>query len=63
MYINGEYVKTGKTSIMSPPHDHQHTIGKYHIAEKSHVELAIDTALKAKENGHKWNGNKEQQFS
>ena len=26
-------------------------IGKYHIAEKSHVELAIDTALKAKK---KW---------
>ena len=51
MYINGEYVKTGKTLVMSPPHDHQHIIGKYHIAEKSHVELAIDTALKAKK---KW---------
>ena len=51
MYINGEYVKTDKTLLMSPPHDHQHIVGKYHIAEKSHIELAIDTALEAKE---KW---------
>lgn len=51
MYINGEYVKTGKTHTMSPPHDHQHIVGKYHVADKSHVESAINTALKAKE---KW---------
>ena len=51
MYINGEYVKTGKTHTMSPPHDHKHIVGEYHIADKSHVESAINTALKAKE---KW---------
>ena len=51
MYINGEYVKTGKTHTMSPPHDHQHIVGKYHVADKIHVESAINTALKAKE---KW---------
>ena len=51
MYINGEYVKTGKTHTMSPPHNHKHVVGEYHIADKSHVESAINTALKAKE---KW---------
>ena len=51
MYINGEYVKTGKTHTMSPPHDHKHIVGEYHVADKSHVESAINTALKAKE---KW---------
>ena len=51
MYINGEYVKTGKTHTMSPPHDHKHVVGEYHIADKSHVESAINTALMAKE---KW---------
>ena len=51
MYINGEYVKTGKTHTMSPPHDHKHVVGEYHIADKSHVEFAINTALNAKE---KW---------
>ena len=51
MYINGEYVKTGKTHTISPPHDHKHVVGEYHIADKSHVEAAINTALKAKE---KW---------
>ncbi|MBD0832435.1 L-glutamate gamma-semialdehyde dehydrogenase [Aestuariibaculum sediminum] len=48
LYINGEYVETGNTSTMSPPHDHQHIVGTYHLAEKSHVEDAISTALEAR---------------
>ncbi|NQX86358.1 MAG: L-glutamate gamma-semialdehyde dehydrogenase [Flavobacteriaceae bacterium] len=48
MYINGEDVTTGNTRTMSPPHDHQHTVGTYHLAEKSHVETAISTALEAR---------------
>ena len=48
MYINGKDVTTGNTRTMSPPHDHKHIVGQYHIAEKSHVEEAIATALEAR---------------
>ncbi|WP_225035040.1 L-glutamate gamma-semialdehyde dehydrogenase [Winogradskyella sp. SM1960] len=48
MYINGKDVKTGNTRTMSPPHDHKHIVGEYHLAEKEHVEEAISTALEAR---------------
>ena len=48
MYINGQDVTTGNTKTMSAPHDHQHIVGTYHLAEKSHVEDAINTALEAR---------------
>ena len=48
MYINGKYIKSGQTQTMSPPHDHQHVVGIYHTANKSHVEQAISTALEAR---------------
>tara|TARA_Y100000385_G_scaffold89948_1_gene92544 strand:- start:2158 stop:3783 length:1626 start_codon:yes stop_codon:yes gene_type:complete len=51
MYINGENIKTGDISTMSPPHDHQHIVGTFHKAEKKHIETAINGALKARE---KW---------
>ena len=35
MYINGEYVKTGKTLAMSPFHDHQHNREISHRRKKS----------------------------
>ncbi|CDF78201.1 delta-1-pyrroline-5-carboxylate dehydrogenase [Formosa agariphila KMM 3901] len=48
LYINGKDVKTGNTRTMSPPHDHKHVVGQYHLAEKTHVEEAISTALEAR---------------
>jgi 1-pyrroline-5-carboxylate dehydrogenase len=48
MYINGKDVATGNTRTMSPPHDHKHVVGQYHVAEKSHVDEAISTALEAR---------------
>ncbi|WP_053976031.1 L-glutamate gamma-semialdehyde dehydrogenase [Mangrovimonas xylaniphaga] len=48
LYINGQDVETGNTRTMSPPHDHQHVVGTYHVAEQSHVEEAIATALEAR---------------
>ena len=48
MYINGKDVVTGNTKTMSPPHDHQHIVGTYHLAEKKHIEEAISTALEAR---------------
>jgi len=51
MYIGNKEVRTGNTATMSPPHDHKHILGTYHKAEKQHVDLAIKTALEARE---KW---------
>tara|TARA_R100001369_G_scaffold31211_5_gene55403 strand:- start:25197 stop:26894 length:1698 start_codon:yes stop_codon:yes gene_type:complete len=48
LYINGEDVKTGNTRTMSPPHDHQHIVGEYHVAEQKHIDAAIATALEAR---------------
>lgn len=48
LLINGKNVTTGNTRTMSPPHDHKHVVGEYHIAEKQHVETAISTALEAR---------------
>ena len=48
LYINGKDITTGNTRTMSPPHDHQHSVGKYHLAEQQHVEDAIATALEAR---------------
>ncbi|WP_369047933.1 L-glutamate gamma-semialdehyde dehydrogenase [Tenacibaculum sp. UWU-22] len=48
MYINGEEIRTGNTKNITPPHDHQHIVGAYHIGNKSHVEKAIETALEAR---------------
>jgi 1-pyrroline-5-carboxylate dehydrogenase len=49
MHINGQEVRTGNTKNIRPPHDHQHIVGHYHTADKSHVETAISTALAARE--------------
>lgn len=46
-YIGGKEYRTGKTVAIHPPHNHKHTVGKYHTAEKEHLELAITEALKA----------------
>ncbi len=51
MYIGSKEVRTGNTAPMSPPHDHQHIVGHYHLAEKEHVSEAIANALESRE---KW---------
>lgn len=47
-YIGGKEIRTGDTVSIHPPHDHKHTVGKYHRAEKKHVELAIANSLEAR---------------
>ena len=44
-YIGDKEIKTGNTKPISPPHDHKHIVGQYHLAEKEHVEDAIKNAL------------------
>ncbi len=48
MYIGSEQVRTGNTQNMSAPHDHQHIVGTYHVAEKKHIDAAIEAALEAR---------------
>ena len=49
MHINGKEIRTGNTKKIRPPHDHQHVVGQFHLAEKSHVDEAIATALAARQ--------------
>ena len=49
MYIGGKEVTTGNLVTLSPPHDHQHSLGAYHAGSKEHVNQAIDAAMAAKE--------------
>ena len=49
MHINGEEIRTGNTKNITPPHDHKHVVGQYHVADKSHVDAAISTALAARQ--------------
>lgn len=51
LYIGGKEIRTGNTKNLSAPHDHQHIVGKYHLAERHHIEEAISTALEARK---KW---------
>ncbi|WP_019671011.1 L-glutamate gamma-semialdehyde dehydrogenase [Eudoraea adriatica] len=49
LYIGSDEITTASTRTMSPPHDHKHILGKYYLAEKSHVSLAIENVLKSRE--------------
>ena len=48
MYIGGEEVRTQNKQRLSPPHDHQRTVGHYSEGDREHVIQAIDAALAAK---------------
>ena len=50
LYIGGEEIYTKNKKNIYPPHDHNHIIGTYNVADKNNIETAIDCALKAKEN-------------
>ncbi len=47
MYIGGKEIRTKKIGKMSPPHDHKHHIANFHQGDKTHIELAIKSALAA----------------
>jgi len=51
MVIGGKDVYTDRKVRMFPPHEIEHTLGYYNQGDSSHVEMAIDAALSAKE---KW---------
>lgn len=49
MYIGGKEIRTDKKLPIYPPHDHRHLLGNYSSGDASHVKMAIDAALKAKQ--------------
>ncbi len=49
MVIGGKDVFTDRKLRIFPPHDIEHTLGYYNQGDSSHVEMAIDAALAAKE--------------
>jgi len=51
LYIGAEEIRTGKTGDINPPHDHKHSLGQFHQAEKEHIEKAVEVALEARK---KW---------
>ncbi len=48
LYIGGETIHTSEKINMVPPHNHQHVLGQYSMATAEHVNMAIDAALKAR---------------
>lgn len=50
MYIGGKEIRTGDTKPLRPPHETRHTLGHFHRGTEAHVQMAIDSALAAREN-------------
>ncbi len=48
LYIGNQQIVTSILKNIAPPHEHQHFIGSYSIAEPQHVQLAIEAALATK---------------
>ena len=48
LYIGSKEIRTGNTRNITPPHDHKHIVGSYHLAEKAHIEEAITNALESR---------------
>lgn len=55
MIIDGKEIRTGKLMDIRPPHEHKHLLGHYHQGDASHVQMAIDAAMKAKPAWEKMN--------
>jgi 1-pyrroline-5-carboxylate dehydrogenase len=54
-FIGGKEVRSGERVIMHPPHELSHTLGYFHRSSKEHIQLAIDSALRAKDSWEKMN--------
>lgn len=48
-YIGSEEIRTDKKKPLVAPHENKKVIAHYNVAERKHVELAIEKALEAKE--------------
>lgn len=48
MIIGGKEIRTDKPVDIRAPHDHTHLLARYHQGNATHVQMAIEAALKAK---------------
>lgn len=48
MVIDGKEVRTGNTVPIHPPHERKHLLGNFHRGDATHVQMAIEAALKAR---------------
>ncbi|MBN1330885.1 MAG: L-glutamate gamma-semialdehyde dehydrogenase [Candidatus Heimdallarchaeota archaeon] len=55
LIINGKEIKTSEQIDILAPHDHSIILGKASLANKEHIDQAIDAALKAKEEWMEFN--------
>ena len=46
--IGGQEIRSEKKISIHPPHEHSHVLGHFYRSTKQQVELAVETALKAK---------------
>ncbi|MCL2821617.1 MAG: L-glutamate gamma-semialdehyde dehydrogenase [Firmicutes bacterium] len=46
--IGGEEIRTNDTKTVVMPHNHKHTLAKFHVGGKAELKKAIQVALKAK---------------
>ncbi|MBT8076192.1 MAG: L-glutamate gamma-semialdehyde dehydrogenase [Gammaproteobacteria bacterium] len=49
LIIGGKEVRTGKLGKVVMPHDHGHVLAEYHQAGEEEIQLAIETAMAAKQ--------------
>ncbi len=49
LIIGGKEIKTGKMGKCVMPHDHSHVLAEFHMAGEKEVEMAVEAALKARE--------------
>ncbi|MBK8443042.1 MAG: L-glutamate gamma-semialdehyde dehydrogenase [Sphingobacteriales bacterium] len=48
LIIDGKAIRTHDVRTLHPPHERAHTLAQYHYGDSSHVEAAIQAALRAK---------------
>lgn len=49
LIIDGKEIRTGQTAQCIIPHNHSHVLANYHMAGPKEMEMAIESALKAKD--------------
>jgi 1-pyrroline-5-carboxylate dehydrogenase len=54
LVIGGCEIRTGRTNRVVMPHNHRHVLGEWHAGDATHVQQAIDAAMKARREWASW---------
>jgi 1-pyrroline-5-carboxylate dehydrogenase len=52
--IGGREIRTGRTERTVMPHDHQHVLAEWHVADAAHLQQAIEAAKDAHKEWARW---------